>query len=105
MKLWIDDVRPAPKSQGYWTVKSVFDAVKMVRLIENNRKEKLELIDIDHDAGDFAKDGGDYIEFLKWLEDHGYKNLKIHIHSMNIVGVQNMKAIIKANEKNGWKEV
>ena len=27
---------------------------------------------------------------------------KIHIHSMNPVGVQNMRAII---EKNGWREI
>ena len=61
----------------------------------------IELIDIDHDAGDFACDGGDYIKLLDWLEETG-RNYPIHIHSANPVGVQNMRRII---ERNGWKEV
>jgi hypothetical protein len=61
----------------------------------------IELIDIDHDAGDYASDGGDYIRLLDWLEETG-RNYPIRIHSANPVGVQNMRAIIR---KNGWKEV
>ena len=61
----------------------------------------IELIDIDHDAGDFASDGGDYIKLLVWLEETG-RIYTIHIHSMNVVGVQNMRAII---QRNGWEEV
>lgn len=57
------------------------------------------LIDLDH-----ASEGGDYIKLLDWLEaknivDTGYS---FHLHSMNPVGVQNMRAII---EKNGWREI
>ena len=47
------------------------------------------------------KYGGDYIKLLDWLERTG-RNYPIHIHSMNVVGVQNMRAIIR---KNNWKEV
>ena len=36
-----------------------------------------------------------------WLEEIG-KSYPIHIHSMNPVGVENMRRII---ERNGWKEV
>ena len=61
----------------------------------------IELIDIDHDAGDYANDGGDYIKLLDWLEETG-RNYPIRIHSMNVVGVANMRAII---ERNGWKEI
>ena len=61
----------------------------------------VELIDIDHDAGDYAYDGGDYIKLLDWLEETG-RNYPIRIHSMNPVGVENMRRII---ERNGWKEV
>lgn len=62
------------------------------------------LIDIDHDAGDYVSEGGDYIKLFDWLEaknivDTGYS---FHIHSMNVVGIQNMRAII---EKNGWEEI
>jgi hypothetical protein len=63
----------------------------------------VEIIDIDHDAGDC---GEDYIEFLKWLEVNSHVNgwviPPIHIHSQNAVGVQNMRAIIRHN---GWTEI
>ena len=61
----------------------------------------IDLIDIDHDAGDFVNDGGDYIKLLEWLEETG-RNYPIRIHSMNPVGVENMRRII---ERNGWREV
>ena len=61
----------------------------------------IEVIDIDHDAGDYVKFGGDYIKLLDWLEETG-RNYPIHIHSMNSVGVENMRRII---QRNGWKEV
>lgn len=63
--------------------------------------ENVELIDIDHDAGEYAKLGGDYIKLLDWLEETG-RNYPIHIHSMNPVGVENMRRII---QRNGWKEI
>ena len=112
MKLWIDDVRPAP--EGYFWCKSVRDARLVIEEAEHlaywvvryrqdhlENKYVIELIDIDHDAGDFACDGGDYIRLLDWLEETG-RNYPIRIHSMNPVGVANMRAII---EKNGWKEI
>lgn len=135
MKLWIDDVRPAP--DGYEWYHSVNSAIERIifceeeinrftyliqrnillnhfwiigknrRLYNNTIYENIiknftiELIDIDHDAGDYACDGGDYIKLLDWLEETG-RNYPIHIHSMNPVGVQNMRTVI---QKNGWKEV
>ena len=105
MKLWIDDVRPAP--EGYVWCKSVNEA-KIT--IEEQEKIALEtgfgcwlvkIINIDHDAGDYAFDGGDYIKLLVWLEETG-RNYPIFIHSMNPVGRENMRAII---QRNGWKEI
>ena len=61
----------------------------------------IELLDLDHDAGDYAADGGDYIEILNWLEKTG-RNYPIRLHSANPVGVENMRRIIK---RNGWTEV
>ena len=98
MKLWIDDVRPAP--EGYVQQMSV-DGAKCSILVSEGIGEIVELIDIDHDAGDYAIYGGDYIKLLDWLEETG-RNYPIRIHSMNPVGVANMRAIIK---KNGWTEV
>ena len=98
MKLWIDDVRPAPIN--YIWCKSVGQAKQVIRSNEL-RHEKIDLIDVDHDAGDYVFDGGDYIKLLDWLEETG-RNYPIRIHSMNVVGVQNMRAII---HRNGWTEV
>jgi hypothetical protein len=63
--------------------------------------KKIELISVDHDAGDYASDGGDYIRLLDWLEKTG-RNYPIRIHSANPVGVANMRRII---ERNGWREI
>lgn len=102
-------MRPAP--EGYIWVKSVRLAKWAIEKCERANvyaKEQglkgrmvVEIIDIDHDAGDYAYDGGDYVKLLDWLEETG-RNYAIRIHSMNPVGVQNMRAII---QRNGWTEV
>ena len=99
MKIWIDDVRPAP--EGYVWCKSVNEAKRYLYMSNPYNTADVELVDIDHDAGDYACDGGDYIKLLDWLEETG-RNYPIRIHSQNIVGIQNMRRII---QKNGWKEV
>lgn len=104
MKLWIDDVRPAP--DGYIWCHSVFRAIKEIHInemhiAEGYDEEPITLIDIDHDAGDYEIFGGDYIKLLDWLEETG-RSYPIRIHSMNPVGRENMRAIIK---RNGWTEV
>ena len=98
MKLWVDDVRPAPN--GYVWCKSVGQAKQVIHSNELTHTT-IELLDLDHDAGDYAYDGGDYIKLLDWLEETG-RNYPIRIHSMNPVGRENMRRII---QKNGWKEV
>lgn len=107
MKLWIDDIRPAPA--GYVWVKSVNEAKAIILDSEEQTAIprmydcdfRVKLIDIDHDAGEYAKDGGDYIKLLDWLEETGH-NISIHIHSMNPIGAANMRAIIRRNK---WREV
>ena len=94
MKIWIDDVRKPPNEEDvfwYWA-KSVKDAINAIESFE--WQFKIELIDIDHDAGD-------YIRVLDWLAETG-RNYPIRIHSMNVVGRENMQRIIR---KNGWIEV
>jgi hypothetical protein len=110
MKLWIDDVRPAP--EGYEWCKSVKEAKKIIvgaymayayfSHKDANFPSPFEVLDMDHDSGDYHKDGGDFIEILKWFEKTQTPCPPIRLHSMNPVGVANMRAII---ERNGWKEV
>ena len=105
MKLWVDDIREAP--EGYVWLKSVNEVIDYIdALFLDDRYFDLpvELVDLDHDAGDYVNDGGDYIKLLDYWEELWGKGLpfNIRIHSANPVGVQNMRAII---HKNGWEEV
>ena len=97
MKIWIDDIRKKPEGYDFWC-RSVNGAMQRIVLLEK-QGEEIELLDLDHDAGDFAADGGDYIRLLDWLEATG-RNYPIRVHSMNPVGRQNMLAIA---EHNRWK--
>lgn len=102
MKLWVDDIRPAP--EGWYQARSVNVAKEMI--IGNY--PNIEIISLDHDSGDYNRFGGDYINILKWLEEGEYQynrkivTFPIQIHSMNPVGVQNMRNII---QRNNWKEI
>lgn len=114
LKLWIDDIRQAP--DGYIWIKGANEALRFIM----SHASEIELIDLDHDAGDYYKCGGDYIAILNELERksrqvnyvngvpfHNYwhlrcQEIKFRIHSANVVGVQNMRAII---QRNGWKEI
>ena len=110
MKIWVDDIRPAPEGY-YWlnTVNQVKNRIMFYEDVNKSLEEQyiylqdtiIELIDLDHDAGEYADSGGDYIEILNWLEETG-RNYPIRIHSANPVGVENMRRIIK---RNGWEEV
>ena len=43
-----------------------------------------------------------FLDFEATQPENEINDIPIHIHSMNVVGVQNMRAII---QRNGWKEV
>ncbi len=104
MKLWIDDVRE-PSCCGEWiVVRSVHQAKVAIHWYEHQMNDDTILISLDHDAGNFARDGGDYIKLLDWLEEKGIVDTGylFHIHSQNPVGAENMRRIIKHNN---WKEV
>ena len=83
MKIWLDDLRPA----------SVNEAIKLIVDGENNNIE-IELIDLDHDLGDYASDGGDAIKLLDWLAERESFN-PVAIHTANPVGQANMERMIK----------
>ena len=103
MKLWIDDVRRPPSDEWIWC-STTNEAISAICHYERNMHDDTITIDLDHDAGDFAKDGGDYVKILDWLEQEGIVDTGyfFHIHSQNPVGVQNMRAII---EHNRWREI
>lgn len=104
-RLWIDDCRPAP--EGWVWAKSVDEAkLHFIQLGGLNGKQGL--VSLDHDAGDYQYMGGDYIEFLKWLESKAhlegfsFRYIQFHLHTCNSVGRDNMRAILKHNK---WEEI
>ena len=118
MKIWMDDVRPAPN--GYTRVYDVDGAIcEIIRskketdflwkqyimgYMERELFEKcfaifnIEVISCDNDLGEGVPEG---YKLLDWLEATG-RNIPIRIHSANPVARQRMQAII---QKNGWTEV
>ena len=95
MKLWIDDIRPAP--DGFIWCKSVNQAKAAITAYEHQYSCDNILIDLDNDAAD-------YFKILNWLEeknivDTGYF---FKIHSKNPVGIMKMEDIIRHN---GWRLV
>lgn len=102
IKLWIDDIRPAP--EGYM----VFTTTNAALCFIYQNYNIIDEISLDHDAGDYAKDGGDYINVLREMQrfsrrhDLDFSHIKFRLHSANSVGVQNMRYIL---EDNGWEEI
>ncbi len=91
MKIWLDDIRPAPF--GYIQTKSV-NETKDIILKAEQEGVAIELLDLDHDLGDYASNGGDAIKILDWLIERGTL-YPIEIHTANPVGRDNMLRTIR----------
>ncbi len=95
MKIWLDDIRQVP--DGYEWARSVNEAISLVLKAEKKGTE-IELIDCDHDLGDYFPDGGDGIKLLDWLAERG-TFYPIALHTANPVGRDNMLRLIRRH----WK--
>lgn len=91
VKIWVDDIRPVPS--GYEGTKSVEETIALIEEIENAGGE-IELLDLDHDLGDYAKFGGDAIKILDYLAERE-TFYPIRIHTANPVGRDNMERMIR----------
>lgn len=95
-KIYVDDVRKCPNGYDAYCQSTN----ETLHLINRKYKEGVRhfYLDLDHDAGDYVKYGGDYINILKTLDNlqHSgkYKDciFYIFVHSMNVVGRENMIA-------------
>lgn len=90
VKIWLDDVREAP--QGYELVRSVYEAQALIEQIEAEGG-RIEVLDLDHDLGDYACHGGDGIKLLYYLI---YRETfyPVKLHTANPVGRNNMQSMI-----------
>lgn len=91
VKIWVDDLRPVP--MGYEGTKSVDETIALIEVIEAEGGE-IELLDLDHDLGDFAQYGGDAIKILDYLAERE-TFYPIAIHTANPVGRANMERMIE----------
>ena len=91
MKLWLDDARPMPNEYDYHA--HSVEAAKMMIKSAEDLGEPIEMIDCDHDLGEFANYGGDGIKLLDWLVERG-TFYPIKLHTQNPVGRANMQRII-----------
>ena len=91
MKIWVDDLRPVPT--GYEWAKSVNQAISLIKNAEEDH-ELIEILDLDHDLGDYYSDGGDAIKLLDWLAERE-TFYPIRIHTANPVGRANMERMIR----------
>lgn len=89
MKIWLDDIREA--LEGYILCHSVNEAKRLIE--ENELLTTIELVDCDHDLGDYYSDGGDGIKLIDWLAERE-TFYPIRLHTMNPVGRENMQRTI-----------
>ena len=90
MKIWVDDVRQVP--EGYDWTRSVNETIRLIEQAEQDGIQ-IELIDLDHDLGDYADDGGDAIKILDYLVENS-KFYPVRLHTANPVGLDNMRRMI-----------
>ena len=91
IRIWLDDVREAPK--GYHRCKSVNEAKRLIEACERE-ETVIEVIDCDHDLGDYAADGGDGIKLIDRLAERG-AHYPIALQTMDPVGRENMQREIE----------
>lgn len=96
IKIWVDDIRDTPT--GYIGAKSVNETINLL-----NTYKDINLLDLDHDSGDYYSDGGDYIKILDYLVYNPDIIVReFRLHTMNPVGRDNMRTVIQGNS---WKEI
>jgi hypothetical protein len=84
LKVWLDDVRPAP--DGWVLAKNVQEAQAHLEAGEVTH------LSLDHDLGG---DGPDAYALCLWMaENNVWPTESIGIHSYNPVGRENMRAVI-----------
>lgn len=97
MKLWLDDMRSMPVDYTHH-VYSV-EAAKMMIMTAERIGEGIEVLDLDHDLGEYAQYGGDGIALLDWLIQRE-TFYPIKLHTANPVAKNNMQKLIDRF----WKE-
>ena len=111
-RIWLDDIRPIPEFYTKYPcfrdpatggdvfavtfqTKSVNATKSLLERAEESGRYESYILDLDHDLGNYAKDGGDAIKLVHWLIETGKttRKYKLEFHTANPVGRENMKAL------------
>ena len=103
--IYLDDVRETPSNRFWKRTYSVNQTKDLIKYCENDGLDDGFVISLDHDLGEYSKDGGDAIELVKWLIETGRtgENITLEFHTSNVVGLANMYALYKRYFANGAK--
>lgn len=101
--IYLDDVRETPSERFWKRTYSVNQTKDLIKYCENDGLDDGFVISLDHDLGEYSKDGGDAIELVKWLIETGRtgEDITLEFHTSNVVGLANMYALYKGYFKNG----
>ena len=87
MKLWLDDIRPAPS--GWLHAHSVNEAIAAMQA------HAVTHVSLDHDLGDYSGDDGEGTRLVLWMAEHDrWPSTGIRVHSANPPGMRRMLADI-----------
>lgn len=89
-KIYLDDVREVP--EGFIGAKSVNETIGLIEWLESEGVV-ITLLDLDHDLGEYANDGGDGIKLLDYLVENG-KFYHVNLHTFNWVARGNMQRML-----------
>ena len=91
MKIWLDDVRPAP--EGWVWVKNYSEAVQHLASFSWSE------VSLDHDLGDFGDDrewtGYDVLMYIVEMKQWGREIGTVKVHSANPVAQERMQGVIQ----------
>lgn len=88
MRVWLDDVRPAP--EGWIATRWPDEVIALLRTGEVTE------LSLDHDLGDDERGTG--YDVVLWIEEavaiHGFSPPRIRVHSANSVARERMEAAV-----------
>lgn len=92
--IYLDDIRGTPS--GYIHTKSVNETRHLIENLNNSGYDDFTL-DLDHDLGDYADDGGDGYKLVLWLIETERNNSHyiVKCHSANSVGKEHIEGLVE----------
>lgn len=89
MKVWLDDLRPAP--EGFIHVHNLDEFIRLL----TDKDERIEVMSFDHDLGqdESGREELSGYDIIKWLAENYLDRWPtvVRVHSANPVGAENIR--------------